>query len=162
MGLRSLIPFPRMATELAPSDPFVAMQKDMDRIFGDMWRGFGTGMPAVMSEMAAQPRLDVKETDKALLVQAELPGVDEKDIELELAGRTLSIRGEKKKEEVKDERGYHLSERSYGSFLRSLQLPYEVEAGKVEASFAKGVLSITIPKPQAAIESSKKIAVKAA
>lgn len=162
MGLRSLLPFPRVATELAPSDPFVGVHRDMDRMFSDVWRGFGLGMPAVMGEVAAMPRLDVKETDRSLLVQAELPGVDEKDIELELTGRTLSIRGEKKKEEVKDEKGYHLSERSYGSFLRSLQLPYEVDPAKIEASFAKGVLTVTIAKPQSAVETTKKITVKAA
>lgn len=106
------------------------MEREVERLFGDGWPTEARGVQAL-------PRLDVKETDKALVVTAELPGVDEKDVEAELTGRTLVLRGEKKQETDTDEKGYHLMERTYGSFLRSLQLPDEADAAKVEGVFCQ-------------------------
>jgi HSP20 family protein len=167
MSLKSLMPFARSG---APSrtgyeiDPFTAMRQDMDRLFGDMMKGFsgGNGLPAAFGG-GAVPRIDVKETASGVEVSAELPGVDEKDIEVELQDDLLTIRGEKKieKEEGSEEKGYHVMERSYGSFARSVALPYAAEPDKVSADFAKGVLKIVVPRPAEVAAKTKKIEVKA-
>ena len=162
LNVRSIIPFPRASTALAPSDPFTGLQRDMNRMFGEMWCDFGTDLPTVLGEAATLPRLDVKETAKALHITAELPGVSEKDVEVEITGDLLTIRGEKMAEKVEDEKGYHLSERNYGSFLRSLTLPYEVDPAKIEAKFDRGVLTVIVPKPAAVMQNTRKVPVKAA
>lgn len=167
MSLKSLMPFARSSTP-SPSgydmDPFTAMRRDMDRLFDDMWKGFGGAnrLPAVFGNGSAAPRIDVKETATGIEVSAELPGVDEKDIEVELQDDVLTIRGEKKieKEEGDKEKGYHVMERSYGSFARSVALPYSAESDKVTADFTKGVLKVVIPRPAEVAAKTKKIEVK--
>lgn len=162
MNIRALVPFPRSGASLSADDPFIGLGRDMDRLFGDLWRGFGTGLPTAMAEAASLPRLDVKETEKAIVIAAELPGVDESDISVEVNERVLTIRGEKKQEKEESDKGYHLSERSYGSFMRSLQLPFAIDESKIEATYKKGVLSITVPKPIDAVKGTKKVQIKAA
>lgn len=169
MSLKSLMPFARANTPSRTGyemDPFTAMRRDMDRLFDDMWKGFGNGggsLPAVFGNGSAVPRIDVKETTAGLEVSAELPGVDEKDIEVQLQDDVLTIRGEKKieKEEGDKEKGYHVMERSYGSFARSVALPFEADSDKVSADFSKGVLKIVIPRPAEVAAKTKKIEVKA-
>lgn len=95
---------------------------------------------------AIAPRFEVSETDEAVVVEAELPGMDEKDIELTLHDNILTLKGEKKREEEAKKKNYYVSERSYGRFQRSLQLGSGVDAENVNASFRKGVLTVTIPK----------------
>jgi HSP20 family protein len=168
MSLKSLMPFARSG---APSrtgygiDPFSAMRQDMDRLFDDMVKGFGggNGLPAAFGSGGAVPRIDVKETASGIEVSAELPGVDEKDIEVQLQDDVLTIRGEKKieTEDGGKEKGYHVMERSYGSFARSLALPFEADTDKVSADFSKGVLKIVIPRPAEAAAKARKIEVKA-
>ena len=111
--------------------------------------------PAILA-----PSVDVRETDNAVEVEAELPGVDEKDIQLTLEDDVLTIKGEKKLEKQETRRGYRVSERSYGSFYRSLPMPAGIDADKVNAVFAKGVLRITLPKPAEAQARTRKIEVK--
>jgi len=111
---------------------------------------------------ALAPSIDVSENDKGIEVTAELPGVDEKDVEVTLADNLLTIKGEKKSEREEKEEGSYVSERSYGSFQRSFSLPYEVDAGKVEAKFDKGVLKISLPKSPELKKKTKKIAIKGA
>ena len=112
------------------ADPFTQMRREMDRLFDDMTKSMSLARPAMgMGVMA--PRVDVRETDKAIEVEAELPGVTEKDVEVQLAEGVLTIRGEKKQEREEKEKGYYLMERSYGSFLRQIPLPVEVDEGKV-------------------------------
>jgi HSP20 family protein len=145
-------------------DPFTAMRRDMDRLFDDMWKGFagGNGL-ASLGNGGSAPRIDVKETASGVEVSAELPGVDERDIEVELHDDMLTIRGEKKieKEEGGEEKGYHVMERSYGSFARSIALPYEADSEKVSADFSKGVLKIMVPRPAEVAAKTRKIEVKA-
>ncbi|MDQ7249883.1 Hsp20/alpha crystallin family protein [Dongia sedimenti] len=168
MSLKSLMPFARSNVPSRGGydvDPFTAMRRDMDRFFDDMMKGFGSssnGLPVAFTGAAA-PRIDVKETETGLEVSAELPGVDEKDVEVELQDDVLTIRGEKKieKEEGDKEKGYHLMERSYGSFARSITLPFEADSEKVSADFSKGVLKVVIPRPATAVAKTKKIEVKA-
>ena len=104
--------------------------------------------------------MDVTETDKEIEITAELPGLEDKDVQVNLADGVLTIRGEKKAEKEQTEKNYRLVERSYGSFERSIALPDGVKAEDVKASIAKGVLTVTVPKPAPA--QAKKIEVKSA
>jgi HSP20 family protein len=123
-----------------------------------MFEDFGRAVPTFGSTDVV-PRLDMTETDKVIEVTAELPGLEEKDVEVNIADNILMIRGEKKSEKEEKDKNYRFVERSYGSFSRSIELPSGVDAERIQASLAKGVLTVTVPKPaQAAM---KKIEVKA-
>ena len=166
MALRSLLPFRGSRSSDLMLDPFFSLQRDVNRAFEDVFKGFGS-MPSAMPSVwggngVAAPKIDVKETEKGIEVTAELPGVDEKDIELELDDDVLTIKGEKKleKEEKDEKTGYHLMERSYGSFARSLRLPFAVKSEAVTAEFDKGVLKVTCPKPAEAVAAAKKIQIQ--
>ena len=143
------------------SDPFRSL-----RPMEDMFRAFyqnlpslnvGAGLPVIGAGM---PVIDVAETNDAIEVNAELPGVDEKDIKVSLDGNRLAISGEKKGETKKDEKDWHVEERSYGSFYRSLSLPFKPEDGAIEAHFDKGVLHLNIKKPAEVAKSAKTIEIK--
>lgn len=107
------------------------------------------------------PAVDLTEDDKTYKVTAELPGMDEKDIDVTVSGGALVIKGEKKEEKEEKDKNYYLSERSYGSFRRSFSLPEGVDQDKITANFAKGVLTVTLPKTADAQKAQKKIEVKA-
>jgi HSP20 family protein len=163
MGLRSLAPFGRGSSSMirrpASDDPFWGFRREVDRLFDDFFSGRGmTRWPGEGVDL----RLDVSETDKELTLTAELPGVDEKDVELTLTDDLLTIRGEKKREQTQKNGDYHMVERSYGSLARSLRLPFAVEQDKVDARFEKGVLTVTLPKPPEVQQSTKRIAIKSA
>jgi HSP20 family protein len=141
-------------------DPFRAMRRQIDELFNELSSGQRFGVP--FGE-GFTPRIDVTESDGELTVCAELPGVEEKDLEVTLNGNQLTIRGEKKREhEEKDEkRGvYHRVERSYGSFQRTMTLPYDVDPSRVSAEFKSGVLKVKLPKPEEAQKQSKRIDIK--
>jgi HSP20 family protein len=104
------------------------------------------------------PTVDVYEEKDDIVVKAELPGMDKDNIEVNLTDRTLTIKGEKKKEEEMKEENYYRSERSYGSFLRTLELPKDVHADKVKATFKNGILEVRMPKTEEA--KAKEIKVK--
>ena len=106
------------------------------------------------------PRIDVKETDKEILIAAELPGTNEKDISLTLQNGVLTIQGEKKVEYDEEKENYHVMERSYGSFPRSLRLPDTVDEDKVEARFENGVLKVSLPKRAEALGAQRRIDIK--
>lgn len=130
-------------------DLFLDLREQMDRLFDNFFgttvEPFGWGREG---RVAMMPRVDVSETPDAITIKADLPGLDEKDVELTLDGGVLTLKGEKKaeKEEKDEAKHYHVVERSYGSFLRTFRLPDTVEADKVAATFDKGVLTITMPK----------------
>jgi HSP20 family protein len=165
MDLKNLIPFGKKDLQIRREDdtPFSMMQREMNRMFDAFNHNWGLG---VFPEFAGavMPRLDVTEDAKAFTVTAELPGINEKDIDLSISGDTLTITGEKKeeKEDGDKNKSYYYSERSYGAFSRSITLPRQIEIDKVAASFKKGVLTITLPKTAAAVEATKKIDVKLA
>lgn len=152
--------------------PFESLRREIDRIFDSFrispWempfrRAFELEWPWPRETgLAIAPAVDFAEKDKEYEITAELPGLDEKDIEVKLANRTLTIKGEKKEEKEEREKNYYFAERRYGSFMRSFQLPESVDTGKIEASFAKGVLTVKLPKTEQAQKAEKKIAVKAA
>ncbi len=140
-------------------DPFALIQRELGRVVEDAFRGAPMGFRAVG---AWAPTLDVRETPQGLELTAELPGVQEEDITLSLEGEVLSLRGEKREEKGGEERGVHIQERSYGSFQRSLRLPFAPEPGRVEAGFDKGVLRVTLPRPEAAARRDSRIPIRGA
>lgn len=141
--------------------PFDMLQDRIDRIFDDFSTGFRM-MPSVFGngDLDLTPSLDLHETDKAMFVDAELPGVDEKDIDISVADDMLTISGEKKSEFERKEGDRYRFERSFGRFSRSVTLPFKIDADKVEAKFDRGVLKLTIPKPAGAQQQMRKIAIK--
>jgi HSP20 family protein len=161
MNLKSLIPVGRDRNLTRQDNPFLSLQQQVDRLFEDFTRGFPT-FPAFSNVTGNElmPSMDVTENDKQIEITAELPGLEEKDVQVNLADNVLTIRGEKKVEKEEKDKAYRLVERSYGSFVRSLALPEGVDADAIKASINKGVLTVTVPKPAPA--QVKKIDVKAA
>jgi len=163
MAMRDLIPWSRQQNT-APTmwrdtewSPISSLRREMDRLFDDMFRSpafgsFGTGFGGFTS----WPSLDVKDTDREVIVTAEVPGMNEKDVELLLDKGMLTIRGEKKGE--KDERGY--SERWYGRFERQIPLPSSVDEEHARAEFRDGLLTVTLPKSEET-ESRRRIPINA-
>jgi HSP20 family protein len=126
----------------APLNPFAHLQREVNRILG-----VGDGGSSGGALLDAAPRVEVRESDRELTIRAELPGVKEEDIEIELVDDVLTIRGEKKMEKEEENENVHIMERAYGSFARSIRLPFEVKPEQVQASFENGVLTIRMPKP---------------
>jgi HSP20 family protein len=163
MAIRDLIPWKnqQLATTGEAYDPFLTLHREMNRLFDDAFRGFGSfgnfgrvGSP-LMEGQLSWPRIELGETEKAVTISAELPGMNEKDVQVEIANGVLSIRGEKKSE---TDNGGRYSERYYGSFER--RIPLEgVQEDKAEANFRNGVLTVSLPKTEQAAESVKRIAI---
>jgi len=133
----------------------------MNRLFDDFFRGADL-MPARERLNRFVPSLDVRENDKEVTIKAELPGMDEKDVELLVTENSLTLKGEKKEEKEDKGKDYYHMERSYGSFQRVIPLPEGIDINKVEAKFKKGVLSINLPKLESARTKGKKIEIKSA
>lgn len=125
------------------SDPFSSLHREMNRLFDDALRGSG---PVGTASMMA-PRMNVSETGQDIRIEVELPGVSEQDVHLDLTDDLLTIRGEKRA--TREDAQHHVVERSFGSFARSVRLPFSPEPDRVRASFAHGVLTITLPKSAA-------------
>jgi HSP20 family protein len=148
MVRRSLSPFGGSQA----GDPFFSLQRDMNRLFDDALRGFGAPARGGQAQEGGvvEARMNISETEKELRITAELPGVDEKDVDVTLEGDVLTIRGEKRFEQERggEKESYHFVERSYGSFQRAVQLPYPVNPEEVRAEFRNGVLSLSLPKSE--------------
>ena len=142
-------------------DPFSSLHREVERVFEDFTKSWPQ-LGALTGRGVMMPNIDVHETDKGLEVTAELPGVDEKDVEVTLVDNVLTIKGEKKYEKKQGEEGRVVSERSYGAFQRSFTLPYDVDPNKVEANVDKGILKIQLPKSAELKNKTKKIAIKGA
>ena len=153
--------------------PFESLRKEVDRLFEDFGHGFRHSPfrrsmfdiePFWQREIswAGVPAIDISEKDDAYEITAELPGMDEKNVEVKVANGTLVIKGEKKEEKEEKKKDYYLSERHYGSFERRFPVPDAVDAEKIAASFKKGVLTVTLPKKAEAKTPAKTIEVKAA
>ena len=142
-------------------DPFGSLFREVQKTFED----FSQRSPFARfrSDMLS-PKIDVAETKDAIEVTAELPGVDEKDLDVTLANEVLTIRGEKRTErdEEDKDKNWHVVERSFGSFTRAIPLPFDPDATKVEARFDKGVLRIRLPKPGEVAKKQQKIEIKKA
>jgi len=135
---------------------------DFDRIMRDFFSD--TDLAPFYGEGAAgfQPKLDLAETDKEVRITAELPGLEEKDIEVSLNENTLSLKGEKKSESEEEGKNFYRRERSYGAFYREVELPAEIQAEKISATFKNGVLTVVLPKAEKSKAELKKIPVKSA
>lgn len=141
------------------TDPFLTLHDDMNRVFAtfferpydlqafDGWEGFS-------------PNLDVYETDKVITVEVELPGMDEKDIDVSVHNDVLTISGEKSGETTEKNKSFHRHERSYGAFRRSIQLPDEVDEDKIEAVYSKGILRIVLPRTEQSVTARRRIEIK--
>ena len=142
------------------ADPFAAMRAEMDRVFDSFLGNRWAGLPSLLGDddrRMVAPRVDVKENGSQIVIEAELPGMEEKDVDVTLRDGVMTIKGEKKSEREEDKDDYHVSERSYGSFQRTFRLPDTVDDEKVEAKLDKGVLRITLQKRPEAVKAEKKI-----
>jgi|SRR6516164_1025343 len=146
--------------------PFESLHREIDRLFDDFGMGFrwpfGRPLFTAGPTWAKMPAVDVLENEKGYEITADLPGMDEKNIEVKVTDGVLTMKGERREEMEEKKKDYYLQERSYGSFQRSFELPDSVDADKIEANFKKGVLTVKLPKKVEAQKPAKKIEVKAA
>ena len=164
--LNKILPLKRRNDKLAVrreyDNPVVAIQNEMNRVFVRFFDDpFSFDLFERSPLIEFSPRVDVSETEKEFKVVAELPGMDERDIQLTLQQDALVISGEKKAESEEKGKNFHRLERTFGSFTRVISLPSVVEREKVNAEFKKGVLTVTLPKPESSIKASKKIEIRA-
>ena len=161
MNVRDLVPWVRGDRERTSAQSgslgtVVNLHREMNRLFDDMFRGLDDAR--VFGGRGGWPSLDVEETEKEYRVTAELPGLEERDVEVLLQDGLLTLRGEKKVESENRNRTY--SERFYGRFERQIPLALDVDDSAVSATFKSGVLTVTVPKSARAVERSKRIPVK--
>ncbi|HEY4773814.1 MAG TPA: Hsp20/alpha crystallin family protein [Xanthobacteraceae bacterium] len=152
--------------------PFESLRREIDRLFEDFDRGWLSPFRRSIFDVeplwprevswARVPAVDIVEKEKAYEVTAELPGMDERHVEVKLVDDELIIKGEKEEEKEEKKKDYYRSERRYGSFERRFRVPEAVESDKIAAAFKKGVLTVTLPKKAEAQKPEKKIEVKAA
>ncbi|QDZ02593.1 Hsp20/alpha crystallin family protein [Nitratireductor mangrovi] len=167
MSVRDLIPWSRNSASRPPSvfrdgerDPFLSLHREVNRLFDDVFRDFGAGLPSLggaPSFGGHWPSVEVSDGDKDIKVTAEVPGLEEKDIEVLLDEGVLTLKGEKRSETQSGDK--HFSERFYGRFERRIPLGYEVQEDKVDARFRNGVLTVTLPKSEKARSQVKRIAI---
>lgn len=168
MRLTDLTPWkPYRGFARAEAEPFDALRQQMDRLFADflgpfdvLERGNGNGGDGNARRSMIAPRLDVSETDKAYEVTVELPGVEEKDLDVSVWDGVLTIKGEKRWESEDKKKDFQRIERRYGSFERQLSLPSEINAERIDANFHNGLLTVSVPKSKKAQATAKRIAVK--
>jgi len=170
MDVKSLTPFSSnrsLSQRRENIDPFLALHRQMNNMFDDLFRGIGFPGPGLgLAQGAAPtvmaPRVNISETPEAIQIAAELPGIAPDDVEVTVTDDVLTIRGETETERQEDDkdRDYHLVERVQGTFARSLQLPFNVDPSAVQAEFKNGVLTLTIPKPREVQERTHRITVQ--
>jgi len=165
MANRDLTPWRRGGLTPFGRDPFMSFRNEIDRLFEDFFtpvagegRNFAVG--AEPSAVLLRPSIDVDETEQAYRVSAELPGLTEKEVELNLSDNVLTISGEKRSEREEEKGGRRYAERSYGRFERSIPLPVEIDPERVDAVFKDGVLTVTLPKNEKAQQKSRRIEVR--
>lgn len=165
MSVRDLIPWGRSSNP-APTtyederSPFLSLHREVNRLFDDVFRSFDTRLPAFgsLSSLSSWPHVEISENDKQVKVTADIPGLEEKDVEVLLDDGVLTLRGEKRSETEDTDRQF--SERFYGRFERRIPLGVEVEEDGVEARFRNGVLTIVLPKSARARSQAKRITIR--
>ena len=152
MSIKDLVPQFRKDKELTrrtQDDSIFTFQRDMNRLFDEFFSDFGLAPAWPHADKAVSmftPKVNIAETDKEITVTAELPGMDEKDVKVEIDDNTLVIQGEKKEDHEEKDKHWHRIEHSYGSFHRVIPLPATVDGTATKAKFKKGVLSVSLPK----------------
>lgn len=153
--------------QVAPrySDPFGTLRSEMDRLSDSFMGGGLPTFPSMFGSggsrgFALSPSMDIKETDKEIVIETELPGLDEANISLTVQNGVLTVQGEKKLDYDEGKENYHVMERRYGSFQRSLRLPDTVDDTKIDAHFDNGVLKVTLPKRPELTREQRKIEIK--
>ena len=164
MNVRDLIPWSRSGERGVSADaramsPFYGLQREMNRVFDDFWRGWDA---PELFRSRGWPSVDVEETDAEYRVVAELPGLNEKDVELTLRENVLTISGERKDEREDKAEGRYYAERFYGRFSRAVPFGTEVDVDKVAATFNNGVLTVILPKSPRAQDDAKRIPIQKA
>ena len=168
MAFRDLIPWSRQENRLPvpvsaehgrdnDTHPLLSLHREVNRLFDDVFRGFGGSSFGSLDRDLSWPSVELGETDTEVRITAELPGLDEKDVDIGVEEGVLTLRGEKRSEVEDKDRGY--TERSYGRFERRIGLPRGIERDKANATFRNGVLTITLPKSEAANENVRRIPV---
>ena len=164
MSVRDLIPWGR---DRSPSvrggevmDPFVSLHREVNRLFDDFFGEAGSRLPSAGFGGLGWPQTDIVENDKEYRVTAELPGLEEKDIDLTFQDGVLTLKGEKKVEHNGE--GARYTERWHGLFQRSISVGSDVDEGRVSASFSNGVLTVVLPKSPEAVSRAKRIQINAA
>lgn len=168
MAFRDLIPWSRQENRLPvavsaergrdnDTHPLLSLHREVNRLFDDLFRGFGVPALGGLDHTAGWPHVELGETGKEIRVTAELPGLDEKDVEITVEDGALTLRGEKRSEVEDKDRGY--TERSYGRFERRIGLPQGIDRDNANATFRNGVLTVTLPKMEAANENVRRIPV---
>jgi HSP20 family protein len=168
MSVRDLIPWSRNDGNQVPSvfrdgerDPFLSLHREVNRLFDDFFRGFGSNLPSLAGGSAfggGWPSVEIFNGEKEIKVTAEVPGLEEKDIEVLLDDGVLTLKGEKRSETEDKDRQF--SERYYGRFERRIPVGYKVKEDEVDARFKNGVLTVTLPKTEKAQSQVKRIAIK--
>ena len=173
MAEQGNVPVRKEGGAIGARHPFEAFRREFDRMF----ENFASALPAfgggrdpfdidtlrrAPAGFGAIPAVDVVEKEGEYAITAELPGLDEKDVEVTVADGVITLKGEKKAEREEKKKDYYLAERSYGSFRRSFRLPEDVDAAKIDAAFKQGVLTLRLPKSPAAQPKTQKIEVKSA
>lgn len=167
MTIKSLVPRSwgrkGLPVKREEESPFYSLQRAVDQVFDNFFDGFGLGPFSLDRRMGSfSPQIDVSEADREFQVTVELPGMDEKDVEISLVNNLLILKGEKKEEKEDKRKDYYRMERSYGFFERSIPIPEGIDLDKIEASFKKGVLKVTLPKTAEYQKERKRIPIKAA
>ncbi|KJU83677.1 heat shock protein Hsp20 [Candidatus Magnetobacterium bavaricum] len=158
MDFKGLVPWGFARKRHKDEDSLLSIHRDISGLLSDFWGGFEVG-PFGRQWGGFDPRVNVTEDDTTVKVSAELPGLDEKDIDVSLTRDSLTIKGEKKEETEEKATGYYHVERSYGAFSRTVSLSCDIDHDKVEANFKKGVLVVTLPKTAEACKEKRKITV---
>ncbi|MDI6741547.1 MAG: Hsp20/alpha crystallin family protein [Smithella sp.] len=161
MKIKNLLPEVARRVRADNDHPFYSLQKEMNGVFDNFFRGFDVAPRGFTKGLGTfSPSIDVKENDKEFIIRAELPGVEEKDIDVTVTNDLVTIRGEKKEEKEDKDKNYYYMERTYGSFCRAIPLEAEIESGKAEARFKNGILDIKIPKSQSAKAKGTKVSIE--
>lgn len=155
----------RMPERRRERDPFLELQHEMNRLFDDFFGDFGLAPRHEWDESgvnlaAFTPRVDVSESDKEVKISAELPGMDEKDIAVEMDDKTVTIHGERKGEHEEEDQSWYRREQSYGSFQRVVPLPADVNGEEAKAKFKKGLLTIVLPKREQAQPNRRSVTIE--